>query len=351
VNYYKISPLFLPAPPPGADIAPTISVHSISSTTGEFSAVFQAPKDGQISGVYFRTSNVTVGCTLDVRLEKLDLSSGIPTGELASPFSNASVVIQNTDDNIGFPITFSGAASVSKGDWLAMRLDVLSGTPSTLSISAFTDGDLLFGPYVILNNVLAATSPIFSTLYSDGAYETPIGCYPIATTTTHTFNSGSNPNTIGNIVNLPYPSKTIGAWAWLDADSDAIIGLYSGDGATLLSSGQIKTNIPPTANAGLHYVEFPSSVPLSANENYYVALKPATASNVSLFSTNALNLKLGSGLLNPHFKLCSAREPSNPSSWTVTGSGKAFMGLIIDEIGYESASVQNIPDSFYASFS
>lgn len=350
--YRDISPLFYPESPNLAGATPNFITNlGVNGATGEYSFVFQAPKSGDISGCFFRTATVTTGCTLDVRLEIPDFELGYPTGLLASASSNALVVISNTDDNKSVPVVFSGAANVNKGDWLAVRLDVSAGTPNALNIVSFADSNL-FGPYIAVNNstpaVVAQGSPVFSLLYSDGNYEVPVGCQPISEINSSTFNSGSSPNNIGNQFQLECPLRIKGCWAWLDADASGSALIYNSNGSSILASGLIRANMPPVSLAGVHYMEFNQSVELQSGVNYYLAMRPYSSSNLTIYHANALDENLGSGLIHPNFKLCSSREPTGTGSWTVTGSGAAWMGLVVDGVGYSDAVSSGDSSEFFA---
>jgi len=352
MTYKDIAPRFYPEPPLEADTVPSfISNIGVNGATGEYSIVFQAPKSGDISGLFFRTAGVSAGCTLDVRLELPSLDSGIPTGRLASASSNASVVVASTDDNKSFPTTLSGVTNVNKGDWLAARLDVSSGTPTSLQIASFADSNL-FGPYILVNNLTPTAAlqgaPIFSLQYSDGAYISPFGCIPISELNSSTFNSGSAPNNIGNQFQLECPLRAKGCWAWLDADASGSALIYDSNGSSVLASGLIRTNMPPTAGAGIHYLEFSQSVELQSGVNYYLTMRPYSASNLILYHANAFDDNLGSGLIHPNFKLCSSREPTGTGSWTITGSGAAWMGLVVDGVGYSDAVSSGDSSEFFA---
>ena len=121
------SPLFLPHP--CGDTAHSfsdIAMNTVSSSAGrECEIVFEAPQDGDITGFGFRVDSIT-STTVDVRLETVDTSTGLATGTLVDTNTNNTLAISSTGWK---EVTFTAAATVSKGDLLAIVItDTTSGS-------------------------------------------------------------------------------------------------------------------------------------------------------------------------------------------------------------------------------
>jgi len=334
MNFVSANSILYPHCPSSVVSTPSfLASTQIANASEEVSYVFQAPKSGIINKVFFRTGNVTTGCTLDVRLESIDLSTGLPSGSLKSTDSNAAQIILDSDDNKTFLVSLTSGADVVEGDWIAIRLDVLSGAPVGLTIAEFTDAGLFYGPYALENSASILTAaPIFAVEYSDGSYPFILGAWPINDFITASFNNTSTPDVVGNKFKLNYGAKIKGVWAYLDSDGDAFFNLYDTNGATILGSGAAYSNIPPTTAAGIHQILFSTGVPLNSGEYYYLGLEPSTSTNTVVYGVYTDNSGIANALLAPDFTAVSAKDPTGIGSWTENISGAYFMGLIIDGI-------------------
>src|SRR5688572_2287311 len=78
-------------------VAPVVSL-TLDASGEKIGWVLQAAATGAIDAIWFRTGTVTTGDTVDVRIETVDPSTGLPTGTLWSANTNVSVVIANGDD-------------------------------------------------------------------------------------------------------------------------------------------------------------------------------------------------------------------------------------------------------------
>lgn len=183
---------------------------------GESAAViFQAPKTGSIDRVCFRTGTVTVGATVDVRLETVSATTGDPTGTLWGTATNGSRVIADTDDNLWIEVTLTATASVTRGDLIA--LVVVAPTGANLNIARNSTSDVIFGfPFTdhfttVWNK--ATASPITAVRYSDGDYPFMLGCLPLLLFPTNvSLASNTTPDEVGNRIELPMAAVCEGLW-------------------------------------------------------------------------------------------------------------------------------------------
>src|SRR5438105_2935131 len=83
--------------------------------TNRLAAIFQIPKTGNIVSITFLTRVVTVGCTLDARIETVSTANGDPTGILAGTNSNGAQTILNSDSNKQFTVLLTQPLTVTRG--------------------------------------------------------------------------------------------------------------------------------------------------------------------------------------------------------------------------------------------
>lgn len=336
------SSLYLPPFPNAVASVPTFSSTNIrlNSATDYVGFIFEVGKAGTINDVGWFTRVVTTGCTVQVRLETVSTSTGLPTGTLVSAGASGTTAVADTDDNVWFTTTLGTPPTVTVGQLVAIVFKVSSGTPSNLQIGGFDDSGLFRQPSIIEFDGTASNitgiSPIFSLHYSDTTCPPTVGVWPIKALNTDTYNSGSNPNTRGNRFQVPHSVRAVGAWIYMDTDSDAAINLYDSDGVTISATGSIWQSVPPLATPGLEYVAFTAPVTLAADTNYTLAVKPSSGTNLSVYSADVN----AAGLLEAmpggtRWFAATATNPTGTGSWTTTSTQFYLMGLVID--GVEAA--------------
>lgn len=251
--------------------------------------VFRVPKAGTITKVGFRTSTVTTGATVDVRLETVD-ASGNPSGVLAGTNTNASQVIASTDDNVWFTVTLTAGYAASTGTVLAIVIVNPSASPGNLNIARITTtfeaitgfpySDLFIGGWA----KSSSSGMLCYIEYSDGT-TAPFGNLPLSALASVSFNSGSTPDERGHIFQLPVPARMAGVVCVLDglAEANFDVVLYDSDGSTVLASvshdGDYGGNL---VNQAVYYMLFGTSIALNANVAYRATLKPTTTNNIQV---------------------------------------------------------------------
>lgn len=330
--------------------APTLDTTlNINGSSGEATVVFRAPKSGNISKIYFRTINVVTGCTLSVRLETVNLSTGFSSGTLKAAGSLASVVIADTDDSMPIEVFLDTPTAVLEKEYLAVRFTVLSGTPTNLVIASFTDGSFFYEPYCI--NTTAAqlgVAPIVALMYDDGSWPFILGIYPMQDIISATFNNSSSPNFMANKFQLQFPCVAKGTCIWFDGDADATVCLLDSDGQTILASGYSYVNVPPSATAGPNQVEFESNVNIQPNKDYYLSINPTTASSITMYGFQNTSSGINNALFLPNCFASNATNPLTTGAWVDNTSGTYFMSLVISELIQSSGSSPTSSQSFHA---
>ena len=108
----------------GADGART----TIDGAGEYFAVIFCAQEDMAISHVYFRPHAVAGSPTCEIRIETVDSSTGFSTGTLWATDTN---IVTGTLDTTGATHALTASASISRGQWFAVKFLYNSGTSFT----------------------------------------------------------------------------------------------------------------------------------------------------------------------------------------------------------------------------
>lgn len=331
------------------------NVATIPSTTGgiildinsqyeKVAMVFVAPSTNYIDGVFFKLSQVTTGCTLNVRIEQVDTATGEPNGVLISSTAgreSATTVTVSAAGNFyaQFPQDEElGSFELTQGTLCAVLFRVASGTPSGIHFATFQDDNAACGmPYCLDYDGTTSTqsvtfvdnrAPVMGILVGQGTYQIK-HFWPFTSVQVETFGATSTPDTIGNRLQITAPSRICGARVWVDSDSTGTIKLYDKNGSTVLASANIYASVPPVETAHVAEYFFSQSVDLAVG-NYYLAVE-ATSATIGIatmtFPTSPVNYAwrsspLGAGTLA--YATCT-QTPTSTSSWTITTSKQAFI--------------------------
>lgn len=169
--------------------------------------------------------------------------------------------------------------------------------------------------------------------FDDGTFGTLIGAFPCSDTGTIAFNSGSTPDENALQFQYPFPCKVDGGEVIIlgsgTADFDVV--LYDSDGTTVLASTSVSgRHLANTAGRRLPF-DFSAEVTLLANTTYYLAVKPTTANNVTVyyFDVNA------NGHLSAHFLGTTGilNSQTNGGGWGAgTNTRRIFAGLRLSSL-------------------
>jgi hypothetical protein len=248
-----------------------------------------------ISGVGFRFGSVTKGASTDIQvsLQDVNATDAFPD-EVAD--QSANVGNANITANTWREVTLGSArASVAPGTLLAVVWEYSTFNASdSVQIGGVTGvgggADINQG-YGALKSGAGPTWAVISTFYNnlvlvcdDGSYGSFEGALITSALNTHTYNSSSNPDEYALIWNVPFPCIMDAAWVLTDMDGDLDVVLY--DGTTAMTNGTVsadKDNRVSTV-ARVHIVPFGAHITLSANHDYYLALKPSTTTSLNAYS-------------------------------------------------------------------
>ena len=270
-----------------SNIANQATTYVLDASGEKAATIFQIPADGNITKLGFRTAAVTTGDTLKIGLYTVD-ASGDPTATAYKGMVAGTQAVLATEDNTYFNVTLgTQATSVVKGDIVALVIEynsyvagnmVLTGLAATIG---FPYGDLYTASWAKQNTLLFATIE-----YTGGVYYPTLGILPVATAGTGSMAYNLDTATFdeyGIHINIPVPTRAVGIWVVLavaaGADFEAI--LY--EGTTALKTVTHDGNYATVATARQFFLFFSTAQDLTANTDYYIAIRPTTTSNITFY--------------------------------------------------------------------
>ncbi|MEE9597226.1 MAG: hypothetical protein V3V96_10665 [Acidiferrobacterales bacterium] len=294
--------------------------------------VFMAPATGNIAKIGWRTHTVTTGGDMDVRLETVDDTSGLPDGNLKAASANVVITVDATDDLTLFESTLTSAAAVTKGDVLAAIIVGDTGFASTLQLSGpesvVVEGrySTTYLPYGVVHTGSWAKDTINRcTLwieYDDGVCY-PVGFSGVASETS--FSSASTPDEVGIKFQVPFPCRVTGFWVSAEIDGDATIKLYGPSTITAALDKDIRV----AAAGHLHQGFFASTVDLVKDTDYRLTLLPGATSikrhETTLFDANARGAASGGTNV-------AKTSRADAGGWTEDTTMIVQIGLLIDQL-------------------
>jgi hypothetical protein len=328
---------FFPVPP-YAVFAQTYQSMLIDAATEKTAFLFYAPKTGSIDRLCFMTQTVTLGTTVDVRLETVDTATGNPSGTLVGTNTNASQVIADANDSTWFEVTLTAAASVTAGQFLA--LVVANSGSGNLNIGATNAGTGMSSPipgytslYTGTWTLNAGRMGIGAVRYDDGSYPHVSGLFPITSLATATdLHTGTTPDEVGNIFVAPISCTVAGLYAliinWAPADTFELV-LYEVSGGTVLAAA---TGGGQSATTPNKWWQFATPQDITAGDTYRVVVKPtaATALRILDITVNTAAKDSMAGIGTWGMTRCSR---TNAGAWDDTATTRqTACGLIVSHV-------------------
>ena len=317
---------------PGISGGASLDIHGV----GQYVAwVFMCPKTVVVDRDWWSIGAATTGCTCLSRIETVDTATGLPTGTLVHANASQSVVIGSGAAD--YEVTYPGTFTLSAGTLYARVLAQSSGTPVGIRPMAFADDNSNSGlPYLLDYDASAAarlTTALCGGIGLSGGGALPIEhLWPISAVGTDLFDSADTPDTIGNQLTFTASERVCGAMIWLDNDSTCTVKLYDSDGATVLASADVYTNVPPTVNPTPISVYFSTPATLAPG-TYYLAVEATEGSNIGMTYCDfpSAGFRAGSPMGGDALTYATCTQtPANTGSWTLTTTLQAFIIPLID---------------------
>ena len=271
------------------------SVASTTSATidadGEYGGwVFSAPSAMTVTDIAFYVSTLTTGDNIDVRVETVDATTGLPTGTLWATNTNILVNVTSTGRWNG---TLTASASLNAGDIFCVK--IVRPTAGTFNgvLRLLIGGNIAQHgfPYRVLNagspTKAAASSPVALELKISGPSYPRLGIKAqLLADATEAFTSASTPDERGNRLLLP------GGWVTafmveMNAASTACdFVLYDLNNNAVITTNWDLDLVANAAAAGP--CRLPCTRTLISAGEYRAVVKPG-ATSVTMGVTGALN--------------------------------------------------------------
>lgn len=341
----SVSPFFTPMPFTWAGVAPSHTTLTINAAADKVAVIVQCPKAGTLDQFEWRTSTVTNDPDNGLRMsfQTVDVTTGNPDGTQdqyrdldPSPFVvntwYAPGLMTSDGTDLGVKRT------VTKGEYLACVIEFVSFVASDAIGIATLRNDQLF----INHYVSDGTSGTYATKaitqvgcialkYDDGTYaEFEYGPYPVDVINSYSYNSTTAGADEYAMLFVPQaPMRASGIWANVDLDADADLVLYDSGGSALATCSIDSAQRSGTGGQPI-WARFSTSQSLTSGATYYIAVKPTTASNVTIYtlqpnSTTHMQAFPGGG----DWYLATRVDAG---AWTTFTDELPVMGLVIDGV-------------------
>jgi hypothetical protein len=289
------SPIAWPGNCGNVSTAPNSFTTATLDASGKYvSFIFSAKEDMTISHIGFRAGTVANSPTVEVRVETVDTSTGLPTGTLWATNTNATSATITSNSN---PLTaLTASASITKGQVACIKL-VWGGVATSTVIIQHAVGLGLLAvppslPYAVLNTGTPTRTALGSNIYSIALgsssttfYNVP-GLIPFSAISNSTFNN-TNAAKRGLRFTPPMKCRVIGLrWFGSNQTGDYNIAIYDDTTGSAVEVGSSST-----AFSGQHNVNsssavmsayFDNAVTLTAGTTYRAAVEPSSATNVNI---------------------------------------------------------------------
>jgi hypothetical protein len=350
----------LPGIPASSDAGPQIGVLTsslINASNEKFAMMVQAPKTGNIRKVLWATGPVTTGATLDIRLETITATTGMPSGTLWGTNTNGAQVVADADDNKSFATQLTADAAVTRGQLIAVVIANPVASFGNMNIGAANNDQDHDVPYAALYTgswTKFEVGVVCGFEYDDGTVVPIPGTLAPTTNdiTVVSLNSGTTPDTAGLRFRVPFKCRVTGCWVLMIGLGDCTIRLVSSAYHQANATGILATythdkDLRNSTTANLVFrVIFDQTVTIEANTDYRLIVEPSTVTNDSIYVFDVNSLVHLDGFPGGRdFHYTTAKDPTGDGSWTNHNSGtfkRPMMGLLIDAIDVSAGGANSV---------
>ncbi len=296
--------------------------------------IFRLPVSQNITAVGFRTGTVTTSQSLDIRLENVSVTTGVPDGTLyrSSTAGTQATVVSNTSYEVNLGTAPTGSAA---GDILAVVIQwtSFSGTPS-LNINAGTAQGARF-PYTATCTgaacswVLSSGTPAAYVKYGSTVIYVD-NTIPYFTTAANA-NINSTPDEVGLRFNLPYSARVVGFTGGLGlaAGADYNVVLYSDDNSVLATTSS-DGDLRGATGGGVVSVLFAAPYTVAASTWYRIVVKPTTVNNVTFYRHDYPSQAVADAWAKGANIYYTSR--ADAGVWTDDATRAGSFGVVLDQI-------------------
>lgn len=340
-----IPTLWLPAPTRLSYAPPSFTSTVIDATGEQFAWIGPVwNKDSaskNITKVGFLPGTVTSGggSQLRLSLQNVDAATGAPARPDGVQDQTVDFLVSALTSNTWYQTAaLSATRSVSFGEMLAVVLEYDAG--GRLGSDAVNVNNLAAGSSSYIGNsifclntagwVAQTVIPNIILEFDDGTFGTLLGGFPTSAINTHNVNTGTTPDEVALAFQVPIECKVASLWAnvsTVGAGRNFDFVLYQG--TTAIKTVTIDAEQTAANASRLLWAAFAEET-LSANTQYYLAVKPGTASSDSAysFSVNAANhLQAHAGGTNFNYA-----SRTDAGAWSATTTQRLFAGVGISAV-------------------
>lgn len=324
------------------------SLDTILDATSEYVAiVFNVTNSGTIDRLHFLLSSLTAnGDGLRVRLETVDLATGLPSGTLVAGSSEVTV----TTAAAGWNRSPAGLnAAVTAGDLVAIKLmspatgTTFQGTVRSGRYPTWTTEECsLYAVQAVPTAAKYVTNAIMVAMaleYNDGTTPLQHGFSPISNVGSQNASTGVTYDTHGNVFRLPFRCSVSGITAVMAVGSetgDFVAELLDASNNVLASHARDATTLRNSSGLQFQSLRFASPLTLEANTTYKVVVRATTSSALSLVIATVDTATGGERLYEAAgFDAVDwvwVRRAVSGSTWSQVNGNSASIGLIISHI-------------------
>ncbi len=313
---------------------PSLGSRTILDAAGEYHAIiFVAREAMTISHVGWINGTATGSPTVDIRIETVDSTTGLPTGTLWA--TNTNIVTGTLTTNTWGVYALTASASISYGQTFAVKFLYNSGTSIIVndhfgailnqrgSWSVANTGTPTIGASTNIPMGLGSSSTAFYKLSG------PLPINALASTNHNNTSSGRR----GVKFQLPFACRVIGAQFVRAASGsgDFNVGIWD-DGGTEVGSSITAYDFSGSGfpNATMNCMLFDTPVELAANTNYRLAIEPTSATNCNMYHMTVADAGIRSGL--PGGTACHLTTYTSGGGWDDSATTTIpWFDLIIDQ--------------------
>ena len=303
---------------------------SLNAENEEIGYVFQVPKNGNIHKIHVHMSGVAQGGTLKGSLQDVDLATGFPDGVVDQ---SGTVVVANDDDNTNIIFTLGADRTVSMGDYLSVVIEYdswVAGNDINFSAKENAETNSTYTALYSASAWSIYSRMAFVTLeYDDGTVGDILGFDGAGSITNVDFNNTDTPDERGNIFQVAAPVRVVGFKLRARVGADYDVVLYDSDGSTVLATADMDGTIRRTTSSSMSAGIFDTAVVLDADTNYYISMKPTSATDVRIYGLD--NIVRMDDM--PYGINSSAVTRTDAGSWTAFTETIYHINLIVDQIG------------------
>jgi hypothetical protein len=316
--------------------------------------VFQVPKTGTLDKVELMCNFVSSPSDVKISFQDVD-GSGLPDGTPDQYRVMSGITATWTVPGL---MTSTGAdggskRSVTVGDWLAVVTEWNSATTGEVdwaSLANNSNTEQIYIPSWLSHNGTSYTKRGpnnycgLALKYDDGTYAAPWGpCYPISTTATVNYGSGSTPDERALYFSFPVAVTVDGGWYQIDLNANVDIVLYDSDGTTPLATLSLDGDYGLAQQPHPRWFKFASEVALLASTNYRLAVKPTTATTVGVYEMTTASAAIMAALPGGAWHLSTRTDAG---SWTQTTTTRPFAGLHVTKVADDALVASPISTPF-----